>query len=233
MLPVPPGPDEQDRPAAPVEPVEHSGSERQQLVAAGVEALQGVLQANSWRAVALRLGTIVLLAGAAYTGWVLWDLRPTIEARLREAPDVPGLDSAYAQHRDEVNGLLLQAVQAQGPKLLAVQLLSPYRGRSGMTLWEREQGKHRTPLEPGQPFTFGMGAAEQLGTSMLGLCGQRREAAQVHSVLCAVRGPVGHVRGWLRVELAIAEPLPMDQLLDWWNLAEGVSDTAWPRYERR
>jgi hypothetical protein len=201
-------------------------------VEAALQALEGVLQAGSWRVVGLRLGTLVLLAGTAYLGWLLWDLRPALEARLRQPPEVQSLDTAYSAHRDELNGLLLQAVQAQGSRLLALQLLAPYRGRSGITLWEHEAGQHRTPLEPGQPFAFGVGASEQLGASMLGLCGQRQEGVVVRSVLCAVRGPQGRVRGWLRAELATEQPLPQEQLLDWWTLAEALSDAAWPRYQQ-
>ena len=207
------------------------GGQRQQLVDAALQALEGVLQAGNWRVVGLRLGTIVLLGGTAYLGWLLWDLRPALEARLRQPPEVPTLDAAYAGHRDEVNGILLQAVQVQGPKLLALQLLAPYRGRAGITLWEHETGTHRTPLEPGQPFSFGVGAAEQLGDSMLGRCGQQQEGPKARSILCAVRGPLGRVRGWVRVELATDQPVPQEQVLDWWALAEAISDTAWPRYQ--
>jgi len=206
---------------------------RQQLVEAALQALEGVLQAANWRIVGLRLGAIVLLGGTAYLGWLLWDLRPALEARLQQAPEVPSLDAAYSAHREEVNGLLLQAAAAQGDRLLALQLLAPYRGRTGITLWEKEAPEHRTPMEPGAPFAFGVGAAEQLGDSLLGLCGQHQEATASRSVLCAVRGPQGRVRGWVRAELATGKPLAQEQLLDWWGLAEAISDTAWPRYQPR
>jgi hypothetical protein len=214
-------------------PPEEPQERRQQLVDAALQALEGVLQAANWRVVGLRLGTIVLLGGTGYLGWLLWDLRPALEARLQQAPEVPTLDAAYTAHREEVNGLLLQAAAAQGDQLLALQLLAPYRGRTGITLWEKEAAAHRTPLEPGSPFAFGVGAAEQLGDSLLGLCGQHQENAKARSVLCAIRGPMGRVRGWLRVELQTDKPLAQEQLLDWWGLAEAISDTAWPRYAPR
>jgi hypothetical protein len=35
----------------------------------------------------------------------------------------------------------------------------------------------------------------------------------------------------VRAELKADKPLPQEQLLDWWGLAEAISDTAWPRYQ--
>jgi hypothetical protein len=207
---------------------DNEGSKKQ-LVEAGLETLQGILQAGSWRIVGLRLGTLLLLCSAGYIGWLLWDLRPAIETRLRQAPEIPTLDDAYNKHRDQINGLLLTAVQTQGNRLRALQLLAPYKGRSGIVLWEQEIDPYRTPLTPGQPFSFGIGAAEQLGDSMLGLCGERQETTGTLSILCAVRGPAGKIRGWIRAELNSNKPLSPESLLDWWSLAESVSDTAWPR----
>lgn len=215
------------------DPLPPQGGGRQQLLDAALQALEGVLQAGTWRVVGLRLGTLILLGGTGYLGWLLWDLRPALEARLQQPPEVPTLDAAYAAHREEINGLLLQAAAAQGEKLLALQLLTPYRGRTGLTLWEKEAPSHRTPLEPNTPFAFGVGASEQLGASLLGLCGQHQESAKVRSVLCSIRGPMGRVRGWVRAELLAEQPLTPEQLLDWWGLGEGISDVAWPRYTAR